>query len=456
MVPTRLFRVLRLLTICCGISAGVALSAPAGSASSTHAAAESQPNVVFIISDDHGWSDYGFMGHPQVRTPNIDRLASESLLFTRGYVPTSLCRPSLASIMTGLYPHQHGLVGNDPPGNPRDAESRAGMVKVFKRSHTVAAILGKKGYVSLQTGKWWEGECKCGGFTECMTHGDVGRGGRHGDEGLRIGRETMQPAFEFIDRAADKPFFLWYAPMMPHAPHNPPERLLQRYQRANLPVGLSRYYAMVEWFDETVGQLLDYIEKKGLARTTLVVYVADNGWVQLEGQRSLLDSRAKQSPFDAGTRTPIMVRWPGKVKPRRDDRTLVSSIDIAPTVFAACRVRSERRLPGLNLLDRGALARRKAIFGATFVHTLVDIHNPVANLKYRWAIREGWKLIEPYAPNLALPFFGNTLPNGWPDGPALYDIAGDPLEQRDLAAKHPELVRSLQEELIRWWRTSPP
>src|SRR3954464_13739098 len=73
------------------------------------------PNVVLIISDDHGWTDYGFMGHPEVKTPNLDRLAAQSLLFPRGYVPASLCCPSLASIVTGRYPHQHKIVSNDPP-----------------------------------------------------------------------------------------------------------------------------------------------------------------------------------------------------------------------------------------------------------------------------------------------------------------------------------------------------
>src|SRR5215203_1055813 len=80
------------------------------------AADTSKPNIVFIISDDHAWTDYGFMGHPQVRTPNLDKLASQSLTFKRGYVPASLCCPSLASIITGQYPHQHKVTSNDPPG----------------------------------------------------------------------------------------------------------------------------------------------------------------------------------------------------------------------------------------------------------------------------------------------------------------------------------------------------
>src|SRR5689334_20617587 len=95
-----------LLAICCAerlVAADVADSP----------AEAKRPNIVMIVSDDHGWSDYSFMGHQHVRTPNIDRLAGESLTFTRGYVPSSLCCPSLASIVTGLYPHQHGITGND-------------------------------------------------------------------------------------------------------------------------------------------------------------------------------------------------------------------------------------------------------------------------------------------------------------------------------------------------------
>ncbi|MGH9628560.1 MAG: sulfatase family protein, partial [Bryobacteraceae bacterium] len=110
------------------------------------------PNVVLIISDDHGWRDYGFMGHSVVRTPNLDRLAARSIAYTRGYVPASLCRPSLASIMTGLYPHQHGITGNDPPGDAKSAANRASMVRIFERSKTMAGMLGERGYVSHQSG----------------------------------------------------------------------------------------------------------------------------------------------------------------------------------------------------------------------------------------------------------------------------------------------------------------
>jgi len=434
MVPRRLLLTLPLVRLPTGLTDGL------------------PPNVVLIISDDHGWPDYGFLRHPHVRTPNIDRLAAEGVVFSRGYVPSSLCRPSLASMMTGLYPHQHRITGNDPPGNPSDVAARARMADVYRRSKTIVSRLAARGYAGHQSGKWWEGDCRCCGFTECMSHGDVLRGGRHGDEGLRIGRETMQPVFDFIDRAAGRPFFLWYAPFLPHTPHNPPERLLARYRALNLPPGLARYYAMIEWLDETVGQLLDFLEKKDLARNTLVFYLADNGWIQLEGERPLHETRAKLSPYDAGVRTPVIVRWPGRVKPRRDDASLVSSVDLAPTILRACGLPMEHGMPGLDLLDAASLAKRKSVFGSIFVHTSIDIEKPSVNLKYRWVVRDRWKLIQPYGPNANLPVWEGQPFTGWSQSTELYDIFADPAEKNSVAAANPAVVRCLRDDLDAWWK----
>ncbi len=416
---------------------------------------EPPPNIVLIISDDHAWTDYGFMGHEAILTPHLDRLASESMLYTRGYVPTSLCRPSLATMMTGLYPHQHGITGNDPDGEMRDPDNRARMVDVFQRSTPAAELLASaKGYLSHQSGKWWEGQCQCGGFTHCMTHGDVERGGRHGDEGLKIGRETMQPVYDFVDAAADTPFFLWYAPFLPHTPHNPPERLLAKYQTPDRPEAVAKYYAMVEWFDETVGQLLGYLDEKGLTENTIVLYVSDNGWIQTPDPALWYESKSKVSPYDAGLRTPIMVKWPGHVEPGRDDRTLVSSIDLAPTMLAAAGVEPPAAFAGINLMDKAKLFERKEIFGALFAHTAVDVHAPVRNLKYRWALREdGWKLIEPYAPNEDVELMIRPWDVSWlSDKPELYNVLEDPTEQNDRIADNPEPADQLRNALQDWWR----
>ncbi|MEM8736020.1 MAG: sulfatase-like hydrolase/transferase, partial [Planctomycetota bacterium] len=121
------------------------------------------PNIVLIISDDQAWNDYGFMGHEAIQTPNLDALAADSVLFRRGYVPTALCRPSLMTLATGHYAHQHGVTGNDPSPKyaKRDSklynERRAQLISYIDRFETLPEQLAEKGYVSHQSGKWWEG-----------------------------------------------------------------------------------------------------------------------------------------------------------------------------------------------------------------------------------------------------------------------------------------------------------
>ena len=416
----------------------------------------SPPNIVLIISDDHAWNDYSFMGHEVIQTPHIDALAAESQVYTRGYVPTSVCRPSLATMITGLFPHDHGITGNDPPGGietMRDPVRRAMMVEVFKKSKTISEYLEEKGYVSHQSGKWWEGSPTEHGFTAGMTHGVVEDGGRHGDEGLKIGREGMEPIFDFISEAGDAPFFIWYAPFLPHTPHNPPDRLLEKYESPERPPRVSKYYAMVEWFDETVGALIDHLDENGYGDNTLVLFVSDNGWVQAVGEQIMPDTRSKMSPHDAGMRTPLMLRWPGHIEPGHDESTLVGSIDLAPTILSAAGITPESRLPGLNLLERESLSDRDALYGALFAHTAVELEDPVANLKYRYTVREdGWKLILPYLPNrdVTLNIRGDTA--DWMHYQTeLYNVIDDPFETNNLADEHPELVAELTEALEGWW-----
>jgi arylsulfatase A-like enzyme len=247
------------------------------------------PNIVLIISDDQGWGDFGFMGHPHIQMPHLDRLARESLVYRHGYVPSSLCCPSLAVVLTGKYPHQTKITGNEPPrpAGVKQPYRDAGFLAQVKELNSFIAQharlpheLGKAGYVSFQTGKWWAGNFQTGGFTHGMSHGDQSRGGRHGDEGLEIGRKSLQPIYDFIKEAADKPFLVWYAPMLPHQPHNPPERLMQKYQPLTPSLQLAKYWAMCEWFDETCGELLGHLDQQGLAKNTIVVFMVDNGWIQ--------------------------------------------------------------------------------------------------------------------------------------------------------------------------------
>lgn len=409
------------------------------------------PNILLIISDDQAWTDYGFMGHPEVRTPRLDRLASESLVFPRGYVPASLCCPSLASIVTGRYPHEHRVVCNDPPRPSgvssaefyQSAAYRSGreqLASFLEATPTLPRLLGGKGYLSFQSGKWWQGHYSRGGFTHGMTVGDEGHGGRHGDAGLEIGRRTLKPILDFMDEAGrqGRPWLVWYAPMMPHDPHTPPERFLARYRERTDSLPLARYWGMVEWFDETCGQLLDAVAERGWEASTLVVYVTDNGWIT-DPETGRFAPRSKQSPYDGGLRTPILLRWPGKIRPDRVS-TPVSSLDLMPTILTAAGVELPGGLPGVNLLDRQAVRRRNGVQGACFTHDGVDLAGPASGLRWRWRVEGDWKVIAPASWN---------EPTGRVE---LFNVGRDPLEQEDLASREPRRVRRMLGRLDDWWK----
>jgi len=426
---------------------------------------ESRPNVVLIISDDQHWHDFAFMGHEHLRTPNLDRLAAQSLVFPRGYVTSSLCCPSLASIITGRYPHEHRIVGNDPPDTPSAPRQSPQGKQAFERGRermnahldawpTMPRLLGTAGYRSLQTGKWWQGDFARGGFDEGMTRGE-----RHGDGGLAIGRGTMKPIEEFTERCRSDgvPFFVWYAPMLPHDPHDPPADLVEHYTEKAGNVNVARYWGNVERFDRTVGDLLDHLDRTGLSEDTLVIFVTDNGWIQNPASKGF-GPRSKLSPYDGGLRTPIMLRRPGTIRPRTSD-ALASSIDLLPTVMAACGVNPPAGLPGINLLDDAATASRRQVFGECYTHTIVDLDDPARSLLWRWTVQDQWKLIVPAKPS------GDKVFPAWQGrhvddvsrgmferGEAeLYDVVTDPDERENLAGKHPAIVDRLSADIDRWW-----
>ena len=404
-----------------------------------------RPNVVLIVSDDQAWSDYGFMGHPYLKTPDLDRLASESLTFRRGYVPSSLCCPSLATILTGRFPHQHKITSNDPPLVPglagknfQESEAfQAGRERMNQHMQAVATLPGvlkDNGYLTLQTGKFWQGQYSHGGFTHGMTRGD-----RHGDDGLRIGRNTMKPIEEFIDAAGQekKPWMIWYAPMLPHDPHNAPAKYLERTKPLAPSETVAKYWANVEWFDQTVGDLMSILESRALSQNTIVLYVTDNGWIQ-DPANSRYAPKSKQSPYEGGVRTPIMVRWIGKVAPG-ESQDLAHSIDLMPTILKALGVGLPEGLPGIDLLDPQATAARKIIFGECFTHNAINLDVPKENLRWRWAIQGKWKLI---IPNPSIEKEGVL---------ELYDLDADPTEERNLAKFNRQLVEDLGEEIDKWW-----
>jgi len=384
-----------------------------------------RPNIVLIVGDDQGFGDYGFMGHPVIKTPNLDKLAGESVLFTRGYVTTAVCCPSLSTMLTGMYPHQHGYTGNDPEkGTTRDI-----WVERFRRMPQLPALLASASYLSMHTGKYWQGNPSVSGFTDSM-----GNTGRHGGQALEIGRKTMQPIYDFIakSQSQSKPFFVWYAPMMPHLPHTPPNRLLEKYKGPKE----AKYFAMCEWFDETCGDLLKHIDDKGLRDNTVVVYIADNGWSEgVPGFRG-----SKLTPWEQGVRQPIIVRWPGRAKPRREEVSLASNVDIAPTILAAAGLPVPREMEGINLLDDAATTQRKAVFLEEFTHNMAAPDEPERSLESRGVISGDWKLL-----------VMQPSKTGSSGATHLFNLKEDPKEVHDLAGANPQKVEKLLGMLNGWW-----
>jgi uncharacterized sulfatase len=221
--------------------------------------------------------------------------------------------------------------------------------------------------------------------------------------------------------------------------------LLDKYKAKAPNLETAKYWANVEWFDESCGQLLDYLEREKLSDNTIVVYVTDNGWAQ-GPERDSHSVRSKRTPYDAGVRTPIMLRWPGKVKPAKSNQ-LASSLDLFPTVLAAAGAKVPAGFPGLNLLDARAVAARKTLYGECFTHDAIDLRKPSANLLARWIIDGDWKLLVP----VSSPPADRATPEQ-PRAIELYRITTDAEEKTNLAAQEPARVQSLRRKLDAWWR----
>lgn len=456
--------------------------------------AQTRPNIVLILSDDQAWYDYSFMRmasteqdainmNPDIyqvaNTPAIDRLATNGLVFTHGYVPISLCRPSLASIITGTYPCQNRVTANDPVNSNEDDPYDDFIYDVPGLPRILG---GKMGYSSYQSGKWWQGPYSKGGFSEGETVNAIDTntspsqwsGGlpsyclaRQGDWGLMAGRvdyvtdveqpdpvnytNTIVPMTDYIDRqvATNEPFFVWYAPYLPHYPYDPPASILSVYDSLIAEPEenndyIAKYYGNVERLDGGIGALMDHLESTGIATNTMVVFVCDNGWISRTNSADHSDD-SKRSFYEGGLRTPIIVYWPDRIKPGgaiepQIIETPVSSIDIAPTILAACDLDPSSAMTGLNLMDLDAVTVRTNIFGALYDEPDAVIETVTEGLKGRWCRQNGWKLI--------------MRESGTNELYQLYNSSGapvDPHETNDVSAANASRVTQMSQTISNWY-----
>ena len=305
-----------------------AFALPARAAEDERAAGE-RPNVIIFVADDAGWNDFGAYGHPHIRTPNIDRLAGQGMKFERAFLTISSCSPSRASILTGRYPHNTGAGELHMPV--------PGDQTLFTRP------LNDAGYYTVSAGKWHLGDAVRSQFDKIYPRGGPS-GAEHWLEAVR-------------NRPMDQPFFMWMAASDPHRgysedaidnPHQADAAAVPPYLPDVQAVreDLANYYDEITRFDQNVGKVLEELERQGVEKNTVVMVISDNG-------RPF--PRAKTTLYDSGIKTPLIVRWPGTIEPGSVSDSLVSTIDIAPTV-----------------LDLAGLEPLGSFQGRSFIETLRD------------------------------------------------------------------------------------
>ncbi len=432
-----------------------------------------KPNIVLITADDMAWTDYSMMGNIHVNTPHLAKLAASGVLFKRGYVPTAWSRSSLMTLATGRYAHEHGITVDDLVSYEGAFKKAPQPISSIGRFETLGRLLKAQGYLSHQSGRWFEGRYADAGFT----HGTAERGGLSYDK-PGIGPDAVKACTDFIDMAQKeaKPFFLWYAPALPAFNHNgrkpsgvnvAPEKIVEnqkfilshdidkyylQFQKFGTRGDITKYYALIEWFDEHCGELIAYLEKKGIRDNTLIVYLSANGWVSIR-RRGDFAPRSKGSPYDAGVRTPVIYSWPARIAPGVSE-SLVSSVDVVPTILAAAGARSPKKaLPGTNLLpvmEGKANIDDRAVFGEAYARDIASMENPEAALLKRWVIHKQYKLILTYDGQGS--YAGSTQERrSQTTAPELYDLVSDPFEQDNLYGRLPKVYESLRSRIDNWY-----
>ena len=424
---------------------------------------ESTPNIVLIIGDDHGWPYYGFMENDIVETPVLDKLANEGVLFKNGHVTSSVCRPSLRTLLTGIYPIQFdnyldsmktNFVSRDTSKSDLKKDLSLAMYEhqIIKDFFTLPEMLRTRNYKSFEGGKYWEGTYEMGGFDDGMSDRlgvDLLKDyhillAMAGGDGLKFARETQKPVYNFLDKVNNGPFFIWYAPMLPHTPFDPPSDLLEIYQDMDISESAKIYYAMCTWFDRSLGEFINYLDKNKQLENTILIYVNDNGWEQdpqIDYTNSLEFStlggpKGKKSLYDFGFKTPIIFNYSWLKNKGAIYDNLVSTVDIFTTILDYAGVNKPAYLQGLSIrpLVEGSknISRKKII---NYVKNPRVPGDPWSNDSTGFSYRsDRWHLL--WVPDR------NFV--------ELYDIKADPYETNEISSSNIDTVEVIKEEIVFW------
>jgi uncharacterized sulfatase len=411
--------------------------------------AEPRPNLVLVVADDMDYEHLGFLGNPRVRTPTLDELAATGVVFPVAHVPMSRCRPSLAALLSGRWPCQNGILDNNAPRTLSGRDSLPNQLKAA-------------GYATFQGGKFWEGSPATMGFLAPETIDSVFE---------RFVRESQDELFHFIDaHHAERPLFLWWAPMLPHGPFDPPERHRAPFATCEIPVppwiaederaafleAERTAYAMGAWFDEGLAALRAKLAACGELEDTLFVFLIDNGYAN--------GFPSKGTVFEKGLRTPIVVSWPQGIAGGKRRAELASSLDLYRTLLDYAGVPAPASAAGTSLrpaLEGRELPERETLFGAVFDYREHGrAQTPEESVYALYARTSRWKAVH-YLRNVApeemllyhdfVPF-----PAAQRGQRALYDLEADPYEQHDLSGEpeHAARLAELLDGAALWWRAT--
>jgi arylsulfatase/arylsulfatase A len=406
-----------------------------------------RPNVILVVTDDQGYGDFGFTGNADVATPHLDAMAGRSAWLSSFYV-TPVCATTRASLMTGRYHPRTGVLHN---GWPLEADEV-----------TLAEHLGAAGYATGLFGKWHLGAHHPSrpmdqGFEESLAF----RGGilreleevptsvRYTDPMLAHNGEPTRAsgyatdvffdaALEWIgaQQAGGRPFFAYLATNAPHGPFDDvPLDLYEPVSDDATADRLARVHAMIAKIDHNIGKLFERLAELELTDDTLVLFLTDNGPSTDRWNAGLRGS--KSTVLEGGVRVPFLAHWPGRLPAREIAGVPGACVDLVPTVLEACGVEAPGGdLDGTSLLPLLEGRTEELPERYLFMHARSDL-----DWKRNYAVRaRRWKLVRPHG------YRGRER-----EGEArLYDLAADPLEARDLALEHPDIVRSLQKRYDEW------
>ena len=439
-----------------------------------------RPNIIYILADDLGYGDLSCYGQNKFKTPNIDRLASQGMLFTQHYSGSTVCAPSRSALLTGQHTG-HTFVRGNKEVQPE------GQHPIPDATFIIPEMLKSKGYVTGAFGKWGlgyprsEGDPMNQGFDRffgynCQRHGHNyypyhlwdNRDSLVISENSGLNKEIYAPylihqkTLDFIDQNKDHPFFMFVASIIPHAELVAPKEIMDKYRGKFNPetpyVGQdggpnyrlgpyesqdephAAFVSMVEILDHQVGEIMYKVDNLGLSDKTIIVFTSDNG-PHIEGgaDPNYFDSNGrlrgtKRDLYEGGIRVPMIIKWPGVIKPKSTSNHVSAFWDVFPT-FA-------------EIVDFST-SQVQNIDGISFLPTLKGSNQKKHDYLYwefhekggRQAIRKGnWKAVK-----------YNVLkePNRMME---MYDLSNDISEETNLASKHPELVEEL-EKLFKEART---